>query len=136
RTTPGTQSPESASARHLRERQRVLYSQGVRPVAPGPPSSVVFGPRPRAGPRWRSVLMRTRWLPWLPLLAVLALVAAPAPAPAQAKPEAPTLVLRVRSLDALFTSGQLLLEAVGRGHVLKQIDDLIKSKVGPKGLTG
>jgi hypothetical protein len=80
--------------------------------------------------------MRIRWLPWLALLAVLALFAGPAPAPAQARPEAPTLVLRVRSLDALLTSGQLLLEAVGRGQVLKQIDDLIRSKVGPKGLTG
>jgi hypothetical protein len=80
--------------------------------------------------------MRSRWLPWLPPLAVLALVAAPAPAPAQAKPENPTFVLRVRSLDTLFTSGQLLLEAVGKGQVLKQLDDLIKSKVGPKGLVG
>ena len=69
--------------------------------------------------------MRSRWLPWLPLLAVLALFAGPAPAPAQAKPETPTFVLRVRSLDALFTSGQLLLEAVGKGQVLKQLDDLI-----------
>src|SRR5262249_33097633 len=43
-----------------------------------------------AGPRWRSSLMRPRWLPWLPLLPVLALFAGPAPAPAQAKPEAPT----------------------------------------------
>jgi hypothetical protein len=80
--------------------------------------------------------MRSRWLPWLPLLAVLALFAGPAPAPAQAKPETPTFVLRVRSLDTLFTSGQLLLEAVGKGQVLKQLDDIIKSKVGPKGLVG
>jgi hypothetical protein len=75
--------------------------------------------------------MRTRWLLCLPLLALFAL---PAPAPAQAKAENPTLVIRVRSLETLFSSGQLLLEAVGKGDVLKQIDDLIRSKVGPKGL--
>ncbi len=75
--------------------------------------------------------MRTRWILCLPLLALFAL---PAPAPAQAKPGTPTLVLRARSLESLFGSGQLLLEALGKGDLLKQIDDLIKSKVGPKGL--
>jgi hypothetical protein len=77
--------------------------------------------------------MRTRWLPCLPLLALFAL---PSPIPAQGQGEKPTLVLRVRSLETLLGSGQLLLEAVGKGDVLKQIDDLIKSKVGPKGLAG
>jgi hypothetical protein len=65
---------------------------------------------------------------------LLALFALPAPAPAQAKAENPTLVVRVRSLETLFSRGQLLLEAIGKGELLKQIDELIKSKVGPKGL--
>jgi hypothetical protein len=80
--------------------------------------------------------MRIPRHPWLPLLAAFALFAAPAPAPAQAKPEAPTVVIRIRSLEALFTSGQLLFDAVGKGDVLKQLDALIKSKLGPKGLAG
>ena len=78
--------------------------------------------------------MRTRWFPWLPLLAVFALFAAPTAAPAQDKAEKPALVVRIRSLDALFSSGQRLFEAVGKGQLLKQLDEQIKSKVGPKGL--
>jgi hypothetical protein len=78
--------------------------------------------------------MHIRRLPWLAPLALLALVALPAAAPAQEKPEPPALIVRVRSLENLFESGKLLFEAAGKGQVLKQIEDLIKSKAGPKGL--
>jgi hypothetical protein len=77
--------------------------------------------------------MRSRCLPWLPLLALLAV---PAPAPAQEKPEPPAVVVRVRSLENLFDTGKLLFEAAGKGEVFKQIEGLVKSKVGPKGLAG
>src|SRR3954470_12495373 len=76
--------------------------------------------------------MRTRWLPWLGLLALAAL---PAPVPAQA-PAPPTLVVRLRSLDTLFESGKLLAAAAGKEQVLTQLEDLLKSKIGPKGLEG
>src|SRR5262249_54138365 len=99
-------------------------------VPPAPPTSPTVPGPPPAGPRWRKP-MHIRRLPWL---ALLALVALPAPALAQEKPEPPALVVRVRSLENLFQSGKLLSEAAGKGEVLKQIEDLIKSKAGPKGL--
>ncbi len=76
--------------------------------------------------------MRTRWLPWTGLLALFAL---PTSTPAQA-PAPPTLVVRLRSLDTLFESGKLLAAAVGKEQVLTQLEDFLKSKIGPKGLEG
>src|SRR5262245_52363720 len=75
--------------------------------------------------------MRTRWLACLPLVALLAL---PAAAPAQNPGTPPTLVVRVRSLDTLPESGTLLADAAGTGNLLKQIQELLKRKAGPKGL--
>ncbi|MCI0463246.1 MAG: hypothetical protein L0Z62_40380 [Gemmataceae bacterium] len=77
--------------------------------------------------------MRPRWLVCLPLLALLAL---PGAAPAQKAGTPPTLIVRVRSLDALLEGGKLLTEALGKGDLLGQVEDLLKSKVGPKGLDG
>ncbi|HYT91787.1 MAG TPA: hypothetical protein VEL76_23940 [Gemmataceae bacterium] len=75
--------------------------------------------------------MRTRLLACLPLLALFAL---PAPAPAQGKADKPTLVVRIRSLDTLFDDGKLLLGMAGQEKLLSQLEELIKSKLGPKGL--
>jgi hypothetical protein len=77
--------------------------------------------------------MRTRWLP---CLALLALTAVPAPRlAAQQKAQAPpTVVLRVRSLDTLFDTARVVAGLFGKEQTVKQLEDLIKSKAGPKGL--
>ncbi len=71
------------------------------------------------------------------LLAVCGLVALPTPArPADEKAQAPTLVVRVRSIDGLINDFKYLATLAGRAEEAKQFDGLIKSRVGEKGLEG
>jgi hypothetical protein len=73
-------------------------------------------------------------------LPILALVLLPAFAQAQdAKQPAqtpPTLVVRLASLDTLYDDLKLVGGMFGKDDPIKQIDDAIKAKLGPKGLFG
>jgi hypothetical protein len=70
-------------------------------------------------------------------LAVLGLIAAPAPArPAEDQAEALTLIVRVRSIDGLLDDFQYLANLAGREEQAKQIDGLIKGRIGEQGLDG
>jgi hypothetical protein len=75
--------------------------------------------------------MRTRWLPCLALLALAALPARPALAQ---DAKAPTVVVRVRSLANFFESARLLASMAGKEQMIKDLEDLLKSRVGPKAL--
>jgi hypothetical protein len=70
----------------------------------------------------------------VPLVALLVLTAVPRQAPAQE--EAPSIVIRVRSIDGLIDDAKYLLAQVGQEELGKQIDGFIKSQVGAKGLEG
>jgi len=75
--------------------------------------------------------MRCRFVP---LVALLGLTAVPIQALAQE--EAPSLIVRVRSIDSLMNDAKYLLAQVGQEELGKQIDGFIKSQVGAKGLEG
>src|SRR5262245_58395030 len=75
--------------------------------------------------------MRCRFLP---LVALLGLVAAPLAAPAAEEP--PSLIIRVRSTDSLLAEAKDRLVQVGQEGLGNQLDGFIKSQVGAKGLEG
>lgn len=77
--------------------------------------------------------MCMRWLGCLPLALVLA---GPVAAGEKKDPAAPTVVVRVRSLDALIDNFKLVAGLVGKEEVARQIHGIIKTKIGPKGLEG
>jgi hypothetical protein len=68
-------------------------------------------------------------------LALFALVVMTAPAlPARAEEKAaPTLVVRIKSLDGLISDARYLAEAAGKGEEAKQVEAMIKGLAGPKG---
>lgn len=70
----------------------------------------------------------------IPMFAFVGMVFVPLAAPAAE--EAPSLIIRVRSIDSLLGDAKYLLAAVGQEEVGKQIDGFIKSQVGNKGLEG
>src|SRR5258708_5908965 len=76
------------------------------------------------------------WFPKLalPWLALIALGTATPRAAAQVTP--PTVAVRVRSLDTVIDHVKLLVALAGREEAAKQIEGLIKTKIGPKGLEG
>ncbi len=76
--------------------------------------------------------MRTRWMFGLTLFCVTAF---PFLASAQEK-KPPTVVVRFRSLDALIQQAKLVATIAGKSEEAKQVEGLIKSRVGPKGLAG
>lgn len=57
-------------------------------------------------------------------------------APALQAGEAPAVVVRVKSLDVLVQNVNLVVRLVGQDNAAKQIEGLIKSKIGKKGLEG
>src|SRR6266850_786593 len=57
-------------------------------------------------------------------------------APALHAGEAPAVVVRVKSLDVLVQNVNLVVRLVGQEEYAKQIEGLIKSKIGKKGLEG
>jgi hypothetical protein len=75
---------------------------------------------------------------FFPLVCLFVLVAAPAPArPAAAKEaKAPTLVVRLSSIDDLIADAKYLANLAGHEEEGKQIDAMIKSQLGDKGLQG
>src|SRR5436309_2751560 len=48
----------------------------------------------------------------------------------------PTLVVRIRSLDGLLGDIKYVATLAGRGEEAKQLEGLIQSRMGPKGLEG
>src|SRR5262245_20814914 len=70
----------------------------------------------------------------LPLVTLLLLGTAAPRVAAQTKP--PTIVFRVRSLDTVVENVKLLVSLAGREEVANQVEGLIKTKVGAKGLEG
>src|SRR5437660_10047302 len=76
----------------------------------------------------------SRWLACVPLMVVLS-----APLPAGEKkqgPTVPTVVVRVRSLDTLVDHFKLVAGMVGKENIGQQIQGIIRSKIGAKGLEG
>lgn len=72
---------------------------------------------------------------WLSPLAILCVVAVPTIVRAQdASP--PTIVVRVRSLDAVIDNIKLVVALAGKENVAEQIEGLIKTKIGADGLVG
>lgn len=72
---------------------------------------------------------------WLSPLAILCVVAVPSMMRAQdASP--PTIVVRVRSLDAVIDNIKLVVALAGKENVAEQIEGLIKTKIGADGLVG
>jgi len=74
--------------------------------------------------------MRRRWLG---SLAVLLFLLPPAPARAQ---EPPAIVVRVRSLDSVLQNARQLVTLTGEEAAARQIEGLLKAKVGTKGIEG
>ncbi|MBY0522407.1 MAG: hypothetical protein K2R98_03375 [Gemmataceae bacterium] len=74
--------------------------------------------------------MRSRFLPLVALLAVAFPVAA------RAQDEAPSLIVRVRSIDSLMDDAKYMVTLVGQEELAKQMDGFLKSMVGAKGLEG
>lgn len=74
---------------------------------------------------------------WCPLMLVSLLLAAPA-AHAGGKPAAdePTVVIRVNSLDTTFKDLKVLATLIDQEKAYESIRDLLKAKVGDKGLQG
>ncbi len=68
-----------------------------------------------------------------PFLLVLVL---PAMVKAQAKTVPPTIVVRLNSIDALVQHAKFLASLVGQNDAARQIEGLIKSTLGDKGLDG
>jgi hypothetical protein len=77
--------------------------------------------------------MYARWL-CLPLVLVLAMPIAGGEK--KTEPSTPTVVVRVRSLDAIVDNFKLVAGLVGREEIARQVQGLIKSKIGPQGLEG
>jgi hypothetical protein len=78
--------------------------------------------------------MLLRWLACVPLFVVLA-----APLPAGEKkqgPAVPTVVVRVRSFDTVVDNFKLVAGMVGTENIGQQIQGIIRSKIGAKGLEG
>src|SRR5262245_27883797 len=72
---------------------------------------------------------------WLSPLSILCLVAVPSLVQAQdANP--PTIIVRVRSLDAVIDNIKLVVALAGKENLADQIEGLIKTKIGPDGLVG
>jgi len=67
------------------------------------------------------------------LLPLVLLVAA---APQVRAQDAPTVVVRIRSLDTLTDNIKLLVALAGREEIAQQVEGLIKTKIGAKGLEG
>lgn len=77
--------------------------------------------------------MRRYW-PIVLLLPGLLLV--PPSARAGEKSDPPSVVVRVQSLDALLKNLNLVVKLVGQEEAARQIEGLVKSKIGNKGLEG
>src|SRR5688572_18728584 len=78
--------------------------------------------------------MRVRnWACWA--LVVAGVTVAPVRAQ-DAKPAAPTIAVRVKSIDGLLADVQYLAGLVGQEEQAKQLQGILEGMAGPKGLTG
>jgi len=74
---------------------------------------------------------------WFSSVSLVCLLALPQVATAQEKKGGPpTIVVRVRSVDTVIDNVKLVVSLAGRDNIAQQIEGLIKTKVGPKGLEG
>src|SRR5262249_22280337 len=55
---------------------------------------------------------------------------------ATAQEASPTILVQIRSLDAVIDNVKLLVALSGRENIANQVEGLIKAKVGPQGLEG
>jgi hypothetical protein len=74
------------------------------------------------------------WLAGLGLAFIV--LAAPSVRAGDKPADTPTVVVRVKSLDALLKNLNLVVRLVGQEEVAQQIEGLVKSKIGKKGLEG
>ncbi len=72
---------------------------------------------------------------WYSCWAVSFLVLVPTALRAQ-DAKSPTVTVRVRSVDTVVENIKLVVELAGRGNIAQQIEGLIKTKIGEKGLEG
>ncbi len=79
--------------------------------------------------------MSKRWFSCLPVLVLLAAPAAAVRAD-QPKQDSPSLVVRLRSLDATVEAVRLVFNPLLKQDVAGMLDDFVKSKLGPDGLKG
>ena len=70
------------------------------------------------------------------LFMALVVLLAPAVRAGEKAAETPTVVVRVKSLNALLDNLNLVVKLVGQEEAAHQIEGLIKSKIGKKGLEG
>ena len=73
---------------------------------------------------------------WFSCASFVCLLALPQAVSAQEKKAPPTVVVRVRSVDTVIENVKLVVALAGRENIAQQIEGLIKTKVGPKGLEG
>src|SRR5947208_1318971 len=78
--------------------------------------------------------MRRTWLAVFALPIVLLL--APAVRAGDKTADTPTVVIRVKSLNVLLDNLNLVVRLVGQEEAAQQIEGLVKSKIGKKGLEG
>ena len=67
---------------------------------------------------------------------LILLVWLPSPARAQEKEVPLTVRVQIRSLDTLIDNIKLLVSLAGQDNIANQVDQLIKTKLGPKGFEG
>lgn len=76
--------------------------------------------------------MFSRWLP----LVVVALVGTETTAALAQKSGAPTVVVRVRSLDTVLENARTIVGLVGQEELGRQFEGLVRAKIGEQGLEG
>src|SRR3954452_24610935 len=82
--------------------------------------------------------MRTRLVPPILLLCLALMVSwassAPTARAADDRPARPTLIIRVSSIDDLVADGRYLAELAGREEQARQLEKLVRSMTGQKGI--
>jgi hypothetical protein len=73
---------------------------------------------------------------WFPALTAVCVLAAAAPVRAADDKSEPILVVKVRSLNALIDTGKYLAGLAGQEEHARQVERMIKNRIGEKGLEG
>src|SRR6266436_5861951 len=84
--------------------------------------------------RFRSRTMIARISPYLACVCLI--VGASATRAADARDQAPAFTLQIRSLDRVLEDVKYLAGLAGKEEEAKQLDGLVKARMGPKGLEG
>jgi hypothetical protein len=82
----------------------------------------------------RSFFMRRTWRAAVCVLLIVLL--APVVRAGEKRADAPTVVVRVKSINALLQNLNLVVKLVGQEEAAHQIEGLVKSKIGKMGLEG